>query len=319
MGFWREMKDTLVWMLKPAAQKQRLLERAAEVLRLDPETYALYESAKRNGVAIHFDSTMIGGWAGATFGFAQGNGECSIRLRPRENVHEIAEILAHELRHYWQYKTLGQSPAQWSAQRLHGGELSLVFNRVIEADAYAFQMRFARIVDGHDRLSKDMARLLDRQREQNRELAPEHIMAVNKIGAEEWKVIKADAGSEMARVFQKYLLSEKLVADYDIPLALYIHEQGLNTAVNDNTPVSPAASISVLRKAIGGEDLRPLVRVEHETDKAFNSAVLHHIHTEARVLAGLSLAFHVAQKAKAPEADILHRKAQKIAQQLRKQ
>lgn len=316
MKYWQDLKETVKWLVKPASQKAKLLEQAVDLLRLDPETYALYEDAVRGGVTIHFDSDMIGGGFGGIFSTNEMNPKGRIRLKPRENVHHLAEVLAHELRHAWQYRRLELTPETWFQERVGRGVLSLVFNRLIEADAYAFQTRFCHMKDEQIRLTRFAARLLERQQEREGCLTEEHIAAVNKVTARECGLSRAEAGRKMSATFHDYLFSPLLSQTYDVPLALRIHDLHAVGAANDNAP-QPRA-ITALRRILAEENLRPLMKGDLAVEREFNAAVLRHVDVAAGALVRLSEQFNAARKAKNPEEQRLRQVAMGVATLLRK-
>ena len=127
----------LKWSLASEKKKQKLLDEACDFLRIWPETNALLEMAKTNGIGIRFDSTLDGTDTDGVFHRNRATGECFIGLRPCLKPDEIAIPLIHELRHFWQEKQLGLTPETGALSETNV-QMALVVTRVKEADAFAF-------------------------------------------------------------------------------------------------------------------------------------------------------------------------------------
>ena len=156
MGLKKEWQR-LTWSLMSEKKKQKLLDDACRLLRLWPETALLLDLAKAQGVGIRFDDSLE---ATDTDGFLYRNrttDECYIALKPSPEPRDIAIPLIHELRHLWQEKELGLTPAT-SALGEQDARLALILTRVKEADAFAFtDLMIARINHAQEDLREQQA------------------------------------------------------------------------------------------------------------------------------------------------------------------
>ena len=149
MNFFAKLKKRLQWARTPDQEKQRLMESAITLLHFDPDAQELFRMAKEDGVDIKFSSRLTGSRTAARHVLNFGTKKQYIEICPYtasgrlKRPEMIASDLAHELRHYWQYKQLGVTPK--NANHIdRNPRLSFVFNRVAEADAYAFQDKVMR-------------------------------------------------------------------------------------------------------------------------------------------------------------------------------
>lgn len=127
----------LRWQLTPERKKQKLLEDACALLRFWPETAGLLDLAKQQGVGIRFDETLSDTETDGYFHRNRTTGECFIALKASTEPRDIAIPLIHELRHLWQDKELGLTPAT-SGLGEPDARTALILTRVKEADAFAF-------------------------------------------------------------------------------------------------------------------------------------------------------------------------------------
>jgi hypothetical protein len=134
---WQRLK----WSLASEKKKQKLLDDACRLLRLWPETSALLDLAKAEGIGIRFDESLGATETGAdTDGYLYRNrttGACHIALKPCLQPRDIAVPLIHELRHLWQEKQLGLTP-ETAGLGEKDARTALILTRVKEADAFTF-------------------------------------------------------------------------------------------------------------------------------------------------------------------------------------
>lgn len=137
MNFLQKCKERLQWTLTSREKKEAFLEEAFSILRKDPNTAALLKMARADNIKIQFAPKLIGTNTEASFSPL----DQMIRISPGFDVGDIAVSLAHELRHYWQCKKLGLTAENYF-DIYRTPKLAFIFNRVAEADAYAFQGNF---------------------------------------------------------------------------------------------------------------------------------------------------------------------------------
>ncbi|MEZ0223661.1 MAG: DUF6782 family putative metallopeptidase [Alphaproteobacteria bacterium] len=147
----------LTWSLMSEKKKQKLLDDACRLLQLWPETSLLLDLAQAQGVGIRFDDSLE---STDTDGFLYRNrttNECYIALKPCREPRDIAIPLIHELRHLWQEKELGLTPAT-SGLAEPDARMALIFTRVKEADAFAFtDLMIARINHAQEDLKEQQS------------------------------------------------------------------------------------------------------------------------------------------------------------------
>ncbi len=132
-GFRMFLLKQLQWALTSQKEKQRLMDAITGVLETVPETRALLKMAQEDHIKIYFEPRL----AGTNIeGFLD---EHSIAVNPFGSLSGRSVTLAHELRHYWQYKKLGITKQDLA----NSPRLSFIFNRIIEADAFAFEAMWA--------------------------------------------------------------------------------------------------------------------------------------------------------------------------------
>lgn len=130
-------------------EKPALMLAALEVLSCDPQAQKLLELAQADHVEIHFDARLKDRGA---YGFDY-CGRPEIKICPHDgdgkarSALEIAQTLVHELRHHWQYKELGITSKNLTYIN-KTPRMAFFLNRVVEADAMAFQRRFRGIAEG---------------------------------------------------------------------------------------------------------------------------------------------------------------------------
>ena len=136
----------LKWAFTPPSRKKRLLEDTMAVLNAIPETRALLDLAKAEGVSI----TLSGKLSGTqTLGHVLRDtrtGKMRIELAPFGAAQDLAETLIHELRHVWQHKTLCTDLGPGTREE-PGAAMAALVTRVKEADAFAFSMAMIRSIN----------------------------------------------------------------------------------------------------------------------------------------------------------------------------
>ena len=129
-------REKIRWLLTPRAKKQQLLQAALEKLDYCAETRILRDAALKEGVVFRFDSSLIGTKTSALYESRKDKKQ--ILLNPVRLPEDFVMSLAHELRHYWQEKQIKKHDLD--EKNIHvDPRLGHFYNRIIEADAYAFQ------------------------------------------------------------------------------------------------------------------------------------------------------------------------------------
>ena len=140
MNFFKKKFLKLRWKLAFSSTKKKKMEEIFALVRQEKMAGELLDRALKDGIDIRFMPELVGGLTRGILRTDIKTGEQGIFLCPAGNSPaDIAGILAHELRHHWQYKKVPFSEPQ---HQFATPSLSFIFNRVREADAYVFQARF---------------------------------------------------------------------------------------------------------------------------------------------------------------------------------
>jgi len=151
-NFWQR----LTWAVTPPSRKAAQLGAALEMLKDIPETAALLDLAAQKGVAIDFDSGLIGKKTSGVFTRSSKAGKTRITLKPGRPAGETATTLVHELRHLWQAEVLGLDGAKDLRGEYTDPDTKILVTRIKEADAFAFTHY---IVQRVERMNRDLAEL----------------------------------------------------------------------------------------------------------------------------------------------------------------
>jgi hypothetical protein len=110
-----------------------------------PEGAALLQLADKLGCAITFDESCAMDGCLGKYQPATASRPRRIGLHPRADYCDLVFVLAHELRHMWQDHVLGPG---FKPDLMPLG--ALLYHRIIEGDAYAFELYFARRLEKPD-------------------------------------------------------------------------------------------------------------------------------------------------------------------------
>lgn len=150
---------------------QGRIDRAKALLSQVPEGAALLKMAADNNVAIVFEPALVfAGGAGNTHNaIPDKNRPTVVQLSPFATTASLVRTLAHELRHVWQMRQLGNPQALTGMDF----EQTVAFRRFVEGDAFVFENYIAaklqRIIGVDMRVASDpdaggINRLLGRDR-----------------------------------------------------------------------------------------------------------------------------------------------------------
>lgn len=286
MAFLKKWWERLKWACRPQAAKDAMLQEAIDLLRYDPETLFLYQDALKNDVRIRFSTALIGTATGADFGPEQPHRRhFEIRLNPDASAGKTASSLAHELRHYHQARLIGLSPGDFfnnCKPPLH----ALMFNRVIEADAFAWQLRHGHIVNGTlDCVIDAAAGIRDGKA----------ITAINAAAARDIARLRREADDLMRETFLNMLEDPGMKTVYDVRCVsdsyVRIIREGASVQPSDT---GMGGLRRILKTGVGAESPEYMT---HLTDRQLETLVLRHAAPLARKTARLLEAFGKASKA----------------------
>lgn len=251
------------WKKVPQRKKQRLLNAIIARLEKDPQSLKLLKGAMKDKVRIGFAPELIDSNTAAFYRISDNQiGLCPYQLSGElETPEHIAPSLAHELRHYWQSKKMKLTPEN-NIHINRNPRLSLIFNRVIEADAYAFQDRCRKRLDG-----KKMSR------------------------QEEAKILR--------RRFLAVLRDNQTSRDYDTEKTRDLHAVHTSPAAGkkyfDEVKDMPALTVAEIKKLLraGLTDKAPLY-FTRVSDRRFENLILRHAHPGAKKAVEQMEAFKIA-------------------------
>jgi len=220
------------------------MEAAVNMLACDPEAQKLLELAQADGVTMQFRKNLK---ALGVYGFSFA-GYPEILVRPQDNAGkfrtalEVAETLVHELRHHWQYKELGITSRNWIYIN-KDPRMAFFLNRVIEADAMAFQRRFRGMAAGE---------------------------------------ASAETAENLANWFTEAIENKRMAMDYDLPNSIQIDEvinrytyYKTKKTPFDKNKSAPELTVSVLKKLLrAGTEKESPAYLEGLTDRQFEKLVL---------------------------------------------
>jgi hypothetical protein len=296
----------LVWSFKSEKKKQRLLDEACNLLRIWPETNALLDLAKQQGVGIRFDDALDGTDTDGYFHRNRQTGDCYIALKPCAKPEEIAIPLIHELRHLWQEQQLGLTPEK-SALSEKDVQFALLLTRVKEADAFAFtNLMISRInhaqVDFKDAQELEKKLLKDSGAAQ---LSPAQQIQVDDLLANRM----ADRlPFEVKKMADDFLRELGTLDSYD-RIAVSDYFRRYVSATGPNLPhltakdghVTTLADVRSLMKA-GSENMPPYLR--DQDDARLIESILSGVSNDVRDTAALIDSFEKAAARGAPPSDL---------------
>jgi hypothetical protein len=238
---WQKLKQAFAWFCTTSAEKQARLDKIIGRLAYFPAVMALYEDAKADGVTFKFSDGKDAEINGAYLKFFRNN-KREITLNPFIDDEKLQYTLIHELRHYAQDKAMGFK----AEVALHCPTTSLIYTRLIEADAFAYEHTQAILLNYDIKVIKAITQNTPRNtppQDLNRHMALIQL-------AYEAKNPRPDEATLMKEYFLKYL---KSLSSYDArnirqyhllkthPSFLPITEQGVKI-----TPLT----LSEMREAI---------------------------------------------------------------------
>lgn len=282
----------LRWALTSRAKKKQLEKAAIEYIRQDAEASAMLDLARKDGVTIEFDPGLTGTTALARYSVDFGSGTMKIAVNPyltsgaQITPEKLAPALVHELRHHWQYKKIGVTPK--TGNRLDGApRLSFIFNRVAEADAYAFEDRFVHLINAQNEIT---TRALDDVIALGEPAQPEKtIDALTEImnrQIDETVRLHKNVAAQQRADFIRYLSDKNLSDSYDPTQVLHLHNYhtaSITVSVRDVKPVTLADL-----KKVSASYLGPI------SDAKFEEMTLGHAHPLAAKTVDLMEQFRAA-------------------------
>ncbi|MCE9507314.1 MAG: hypothetical protein K8R48_03220 [Alphaproteobacteria bacterium] len=221
MNFFTKLKKRLQWARTPDQEKQQLLEKAVTLLHFDPDALELFRMAQADGVEIKFSSGLTGSRTAARHVLNFNKKKQYIEICPYTGSGRlktpvmIASDLVHELRHYWQYKQLGVTPQNGNHIN-RNPRLSFVFNRVAEADAYAFQDKFIKTMNETSDVFSEFLKEIP---------APTPLQAhqINYEANKKFQKLRANDAQYLRERFVEMLKKGVLSQSYDPQEARYLH------------------------------------------------------------------------------------------------
>ena len=327
MNFFARMLKRRQWARLPEEKKRQLLAEAVELLKLDPEAYELLKMAQADGVEIKFSSELTGSKTSAQHVLNSGTQKQYIEICPHMGSGElktpgkIATDLAHELRHYWQYKQLGVTPQN----RKHinrSPRLAFIFNRVIEADAYAFRDRFVDTVNENFRSFAEMAEKLLKLQQSGRKPSADEIEMASLEITRKFRQFCAENKNYLKNEFMEYLKSKSLSDSYDPEGARYLHLFHTSWVAEktdfDAVKHIPELTLADIRKVLkSGVTQNAPGYLDEMSDDQFEELVLSHAHQGALEAVSLMEKFRAAAASNDNQtAKILRRQVKKKIRKL---
>lgn len=118
-------------------ERQAALMDALELLHFIPETHALLQRAKKDGLTIELNDKLLGKMSNARHEPVENR----ISVNPQTSPEHLPSSLAHELRHYYQHKILdwGKDKDTVFCHATRTPRTAVMIQRMLEGDAFAFQ------------------------------------------------------------------------------------------------------------------------------------------------------------------------------------
>jgi hypothetical protein len=268
MNFIKQLR----WAFTRQHTKQQMMDNVISALEADPETRQLLEMVRADHINIRLEPRLSDtGTDGAyTLGFN------TISLDPFLPLERQQATLAHELRHYWQYKKLDMTPRKYLASISGNPRLAFIFNRVIEADAFTFATMW--------QMSKDAAARGEAQ--------PQVVTMVFSDKTEK------TASFTYEGIFSMYLDSKAFSNSYDTREALHLYGQlrnGVLKSMGTRLLGVPEVTIGEMRdmlKAGVANDAPAYAGIL--SDRQFEALVLRHADKHAYQAVRLMKKFNAA-------------------------
>lgn len=238
--FLNQVKNNIVdclqgisWFFASKQKKQSLLQNVFTLIQLDPEANDLLHQAQADGVKIVLSSGLLF-FSEKTMGDFSIN-EQKIRLNPLAALESIASTLAHELRHYQQYKKLGITSENFH-QISRNPRVAFIFNRVAEIDARVFEEKFIRSTNFALLLLKKIQDKVVNQGGNARRITPSDIDTFRQEALleslAEVPEYRERLPQQVKDGFFSLLKNEKLTNIYDMRAVRYLHS--LRTSIISN-------------------------------------------------------------------------------------
>jgi hypothetical protein len=297
MNFFTKLKKRWQWARTPDQEKQQLMEKTITLLHFDPDAQELLGMARADGVEIGFSSRLTGSRTAARHVLNFGTKKQYIEICPytalgrMKGPEAIASDLAHELRHYWQYKQLGVTP-QNASHINRSPRLSFVFNRVAEADAYAFQDKVMRTLketsDAFAVFMKDFP-----------SPTPGQAYLINREANKKLQKLRANDTQFLRERFVDMLKKETLSASYDPQEAHYLHLRHTSSIAKktdfDAVKHIPELTLADIKKVLkSGVTTNAPGYINDMSDNQFEALVLGCAHREALEAVNLMEKFKAA-------------------------
>jgi hypothetical protein len=272
--------ERLRWALTPQHKKQARLQDMLETLEMWDEAAALLAAIREDGYTISFNSSLYpknGYHVRASISSVHKK----VWLTPFVPNSQLGPPMLHELRHYWQEKTLGKKICDLSEMCDRARDHVFV-RRVLEADAQAFAMlgvyTFQKMGEGIKIFTTTIADLL---KQNNTSVPTPEMLWEAQLKMNEHSQgddAKARARQAMKEAFMENL---KFYDEYDIK-SLFLHHCDW---IEQLHPVEkrPAPDFSALRGLLraGTLDSDPSYLADM-SDKELALAVVQHINPKNR-------------------------------------
>ncbi len=286
MSLFNKTVSRLRWAFTSAARKHALEQEAYTLIAFDPRVGELLAQARKDGVKIMFEPRLGGSKTGGDYSVS----DKTIRINPYPHGEMVtssamAETLAHELRHHWQHKESNINCDSGGHSLTNVPRLSFIYNRVAEADAYAFQKTFTHIIVSFNKIIEDAMSGMSEEGKKD----PVALMAAlsSSVTIAATMSLYGDLPFRMRNLFLSELATEKLSGSYDPEHARHLAE--LHATMPGTTFVSDveAATLADIKK-IPAEYLGPM------SDAKFKELVLEHANPLARQTVDLIERFRIA-------------------------
>jgi len=291
MNFFTKTWRRLQWARTPEKKKRQMMEETVDLLKLDPDAYELLRMARADGVEIRFSSELTGSTTSARHILNFGIQKQYIEICPYTASGELktpgktAPDLVHELRHYWQYKQLGVTPQNGNHLN-RTPRLAFIFNRVAEADAYAFQDKFVDTVNETFKGVDEMTKILLEFQEKKGLLTPEDVFLFSQKINMDFQQFRSKDGQLLKTNFMDRLKSKNLSDSYDPREVRHLHlfhtspaARSSDFAAVKNIPELTLADIKGVLKA--GVMKNAPGYLDEMSDDQFENLVLGHAHKKA--------------------------------------
>lgn len=290
--------DRLKWKMAPQKMTNNRLQQAIGFINSYPETVSLIELAQAEGVGFAFSPQMRGTPTAAMLQIDRKTGQQFIALNPEMDPMQLAFGLVHELRHVWQNKVLGLTPATM-ARAEADPETALILSRVREADAAAFSKLMVERITAYHADMQEVQELVAKLKEKTGK-EPD---AFQKQTMDKWLEKRfadriEDENRQMVLDFGKVLAN---IDNYDRVTLRNYHAN--YTSPNDkqikqkDTSAGPPITVSDVRKLLklGVYDNMPTY-LERWSDAQFKDAVLYDVAPALKKTVSLIANFEKAAK-----------------------